>query len=60
MPFLWAELPADSIENIDPLAPLCFTELEFQIVAVQLLSSVQLFAIPWTAVHQASLSFTIS
>ena len=27
---------------------------------VQLLSCVQLFANPWTAAHQASLSFTIS
>ena len=30
------------------------------IVVVQLLSHIQLFATPWTAVHQASLSFTIS
>ena len=30
------------------------------IVVVQLLSRVQLFATPWTAAHQASLSFTIS
>ena len=29
------------------------------IVVVQLLSRVQLFATPWTAAHQASLSFTI-
>ena len=29
-------------------------------VAVQLLSRVRLFATPWTAAHQASLSFTIS
>ena len=29
-------------------------------VVVQLLSCVQLFATPWTAAHQASLSFTIS
>ena len=29
-------------------------------VAVQLLSCVQLFVTPWTAAHQASLSFTIS
>ena len=27
---------------------------------LQLLSHVQLFATPWTAAHQASLSFTIS
>ena len=30
------------------------------VVAVQLLSRVQLFATAWTAAHQASLSFTIS
>ena len=30
------------------------------VLLVQLLSHVQLFAIPWTAAHQASLSFTIS
>ena len=30
------------------------------IVAVQLLSHVQLFVTPWTAAHQASLSFTLS
>ena len=29
-------------------------------LAVQSLSRVQLFATPWTAAHQASLSFTIS
>ena len=29
-------------------------------IAVQLLSRVLLFASPWTAAHQASLSFTIS
>ena len=33
---------------------------ESTIVVVQLLSCVQLFATPWTAVHQASLSFSIS
>ena len=30
------------------------------VVVVQLLSHVQLFATPWMAAHQASLSFTIS
>ena len=30
------------------------------VVVVQSLSHVQLFATPWTAAHQASLSFTIS
>ena len=29
------------------------------IVVVQLLSHVQLFVTPWTAAHQASLSFTV-
>ena len=32
----------------------------YHIVVVQLLSRVQLFVTPWTAAHQASLSFTIS
>ena len=30
------------------------------VVVLQLLSYVQLFVTPWTAAHQASLSFTIS
>ena len=30
------------------------------VVVLQLLSCVQLFVTPWTAAHQASLSFTIS
>ena len=30
------------------------------VVAVQWLSYVELFVTPWTAAHQASLSFTIS
>ena len=34
--------------------------LEFVVVVVQSLSCIQLFATPWTAAHQASLSFTIS
>ena len=34
--------------------------LEHYVVVVQLLSHVCLFATPWTAAHQASLSFTIS
>ena len=34
--------------------------LSWVIVAVELLSHVQLFATPWTAVHQDFLSFTIS
>ena len=32
----------------------------FSVVVVQLLSHVRLFATPWTAAHQASLSFTMS
>ena len=32
----------------------------FQFIVVPLLSSAQLFGIPWTAAHQASLSLTIS
>ena len=36
------------------------TVSSFKIVVVQLLSRVQLFATPWTAAHQASLSITIS
>ena len=34
--------------------------LEHNWIAVQLLSHVQVFVAPWTAAHQASLSFTIS
>ena len=34
--------------------------LDFQFSSVQLLSCVQLFVTPWTAAHQAFLSFTIS
>ena len=43
---------------------LCFPHfrviLSSTLVAVQLFSCVRLFAAPWTATHQASLSFTIS
>ena len=34
--------------------------LFFSLISVQLLSCVQLFAIPWTVAHQASLSITSS
>ena len=37
-----------------------FGSLPRFVVVVQLLSHVHLFATPWTAAHQASLSFTIS
>ena len=38
----------------------CISYVIMFIVVVQALSSVRLFATPWTAAHQASLSFTIS
>ena len=38
----------------------CIKSDSFGTVVVQLLSCDQLFATPWTAAHQASLSFTIS
>ena len=37
-----------------------FNSFIFILCSVQLLSHVQLFATPWTAAHQASLSFTVS
>ena len=37
-----------------------FLETDRTISSVQSLSCVQLFATPWTAAHQASLSFTVS
>ena len=33
---------------------------DFVVAVIQSLSHVQLFEIPWTAAHQASLSFTVS
>ena len=40
---------------------LCIILVEnYSVVVVQLLSRVRLFATPWTAAHQISLSFTIS
>ena len=51
---------------MSPLFPLsnnnyhCHRSLLCVVVVVQLLSQVQLFATPWTAAHQTSLSFTIS
>ena len=38
----------------------CISWISNFVVAVQLLSHVQLFVIPWTTAYQASLSFTIS
>ena len=59
--------------NQDPASRLCFFFLDwssfisifppfpsFVVGGVQLLTCVPLFATPWTAAHQASLSFTIS
>ena len=44
-----------------PLAKMDFTARAFgKLSSVQLLSCVQLFATPWTAAHQAFLSFTNS
>ena len=37
-----------------------FLRTEKQVTVVQSLGSVQLFATPWTAAHQAPLSFTVS
>ena len=37
-----------------------YPSLQWQLYVVQSLSRVQLFVMPWTAAHQASLSFTIS
>ena len=46
------------------LVPGCILELRVacatMAIVVQLLSCVQLFAIPWTAARQASLSFIVS
>ena len=39
---------------------LLFKNFLLIVVVVQLLSHVQLFATPWTAAHQAILSFTVS
>ena len=44
----------------EPEFPLQLSNLSENFVVVQPLSCVQLFATPWTAGHQASLSFTIS
>ena len=40
--------------------PLAITDVPIISIVVQLLSHVQLFVTPWTAIRQASLSFTIS
>ena len=52
--FLWLCLFASFVPLFLTFSSFLFVKL------VQLLSCVQLFATPWTAAHQASLSFTIS
>ena len=59
------DLPDSGIEPVNPALADGFFASEPQgkplrLSFVQLLSRVQLFATPWTAAHQASLSFTIS
>ena len=49
-----------SIHNFCLSANTALTVCSFHISSVQLLSRVWLFATPWTAAHQASLSITIS
>ena len=43
-----------------PLEVICITSFSIVIIIVQSLSCVRLFVTPWTAAHQASLSFVIS
>ena len=60
----WWQSFEDQVAHL--FMPLLIQYLEFHIsftkvvVVVQSLSCVRLFATPWTAAHQASLSFTIS
>ena len=59
------DLPDPGIEPVNPALAKGFFTSEphgkpLRLNFVQLLSRVQLFATPWTAAHQASLSFTIS
>ena len=51
--------PTEGIEGPE-VCPLSLSFLQFQFSSVQLLSCVCLFATPWTAAHQASLSITNS
>ena len=56
----WMQL-SNYIFTFHSIAQLLFISLPSRtIVVVQLLSRVQLFATPWTAAHQASLSFTLT
>ena len=54
----YVELSAKFLGFYDSFAIIC--SVIVNIVVVQSLSHVQLFAIPWSAAHQVSLSFTIS
>ena len=47
-------------KNKNTLPPKTNKQTKRQISSIQLLSRVQLFATPWIAAHEASLSFTIS
>ena len=51
-------LQADALSSEPPGKPFYFSRLQFS--SVQSLSHVWLFATPWIAAHQASLSITIS
>ena len=53
-------LPGSSVHGIFQAIVLEWIAIFFSVVVVQSLSHVQFPAIPWTAAHQASLSFTIS
>ena len=55
----WSPLHINSFQNLVPSRGIWALSMSHSVV-VQSLSHVQLFAIPWTAAHQASLSFTIS
>ena len=46
--------------SASPLNSVSFCLMYFQFSSIQSLSHVQLFVIPWTAAHQASLSITNS
>ena len=65
MPWEWVKLPhesSDILTNHDhhPLTFVIFSGPKLQFSSVQLLSRVRLFATPWIAARQASLSITNS
>ena len=60
---MWIYSFPNTIYSETTLSPLCVIGhlvKDFAAVVVQLLSHVRLFVTPWTAAHQAFLSFTIS